>query len=180
MRKILLGFLTCFCLVSTFYLVFVNHTEQTEVGLAWNRITGDIWLQDRAGWKFSEPWVAVSRIDIRPIRVCVTSSGRGFNCKLVRFQPVAYLEFVETQGFRYYWLSNRISFNFGYDEEYRGMKDILRGYAYSAKKYSFISVIDDYRTQQICLEWDKFPLFCLTSIVLNITMLADRLSEGKK
>ncbi|KKT42441.1 MAG: hypothetical protein UW28_C0002G0034, partial [Parcubacteria group bacterium GW2011_GWA2_44_13] len=64
--------------------------------------------------------------------------------KLVQFEPKYFKEFVAVQGFHYYWLSNRISFNLGYSDEYRGMKDLLRGYAYGVKKYQFVSVLRDY------------------------------------
>lgn len=130
-----------------FYLGFVNFTDLNEVGIAYNRFNGDLWLQDTGGWKFNPPWVLVARVDTRPVRVCVTSAGRGFNCKLVQFQPKAYQIFVETEGFRYYWWANRFSFNSGYTEEYRGMKDLLRGYAFSAKKYPFLRVIGEYTAQ---------------------------------
>jgi hypothetical protein len=110
-----------------------------------NRVSGETKL-DTPGWNISAPWVAVSKVDIRPMRVCVTSSGRGFNCKLVRFEPKGFQEFVATEGFRYYWWANRISFNFGYDQEYRGMKDIMRGHAYGIQKYTFLTVVQDYET----------------------------------
>jgi hypothetical protein len=87
-------------------------------------------------------------VDTRPVRVCITSTSRSFDCRLVQFQPSEYREFVATQGFYYYWWSNRISFNAGYDEEYRGMKDVLRGYAYSAKPYSFVKTLRTYDTRE--------------------------------
>jgi len=119
-----------------------NHVEAYEVGIAWNQVTGQLWLQP-AGIHWSAPWVAVSRIDTRPQRVCVTSASKAFSCKLVRFEPAAYREFVAVEGHRYYWWSNRISFNLGYDEEYRGMRDLLRGYAYGAKQYPFVVTVQE-------------------------------------
>ena len=144
MKKLLIVSAVCLTTVGCFYLACVHYTETYQAGIAWNRITGELKLDEHAGFHITSPWVAVSRIDTRPIRVCVTSSGRGFNCKLVQFEPSAYKEFVAVQGFHYYWLSNRISFNAGYDEEYRGMRDLLRGYAYSVKKYSFVTITRDY------------------------------------
>ncbi len=35
----------------------------------------------------------------------------------------------------------------GYDEEYRGVKDLMRGYTYSAKKYPFVEIIQEYPDQ---------------------------------
>lgn len=130
------------------YLAFVNYLSAYHVGIAWNRITGELWLQDTGGWKVTPPWVSVSRIDTRPQRVCFTTAGRGFNCRLVRFVPEKYEEFVEVEGFRYYWWANRLSFNLGYEEEYRGMRDIFRGYAFGVRRYSFIEVVDSYATDR--------------------------------
>jgi hypothetical protein len=81
------------------------------------------------------------------MRVCITSASRGFNCKLVQFVPSDYREFVAVQGFSYYWWANRISFNSGYSEEYRGMRDLMRGYTYSVKQYPFIKILEDYPEQ---------------------------------
>lgn len=133
------------CLVTCFifYLACLNYVEPTEVGISWNYMTGDLQLQ-RPGWHLTPPWVAVARIDTRPTRVCITSASRGFNCRLVQFEPSAYREFVAAQGFHYYWWANRISFNSGYNDEYRGMKDLLRGYAYSVKPYPFIKTLGEY------------------------------------
>lgn len=125
------------------YLACINYLEPTQVGVAWNWTSGELWLQDRGGFYVTPPWVMVSRIDTRPARVCVTSASRAFNCKLVQFNPSAYREFVAIEGFRYYWWANRVSFNFGYREEYRGVRDILRGYAYSVKRYSFVTILKE-------------------------------------
>ncbi len=132
--------------VFVFYLVFFNHTEAYEVGIAWNRFSGELTLQDTesGSYHLTAPWVMVARIDTRPTRVCITSTTKAFNCKLVKFESSAFREFVKTQGFYYYWWSNRVSFNFGYPEEYRGMKDILRGYAFGAESYPFITIIEGY------------------------------------
>ena len=79
------------------------------------------------------------------MRVSVDSAGHGYNAKLVQFNPDGWQEFIQTEGFYYYWWANRFSFNFGYDEEHRGLKDVLRGYAYSPKQYSFLKVLDEYQ-----------------------------------
>lgn len=140
------GKVTATILGTTFaicYLLFFNYLEPYEVGIARNAFTGEIVLQ-KGGMHLTAPWVRVATIDTRPQRVCVTTTGRGFNCLLVAFDPVAYKEFVAVEGFRYYWWANRFSFNSGYHEEYRGMRDLLRGYAYSVKKYPFITIIRSY------------------------------------
>ncbi len=146
MKKYLIMAVPAICLF-LFYLFFVNYTTFTEVGIMRNEIAGTTVLQDRAGWHLTPLWVLVAKIDTRPTRVCVMSAGRGFNCKLAQFDMKFYQEFVATEGFRYYWWANRISFNMGYDEEYRGVRDLLRGYAYSAKKYPFVKVLLEYEPQ---------------------------------
>lgn len=129
-----------FLAVVYLYLGFCNWLEPTEVGIAKNVITGRVWLQARAGLHLTPFYVCVTRIDCRPIRVGVESDSRSACMKLVSFNPKYWETFVKTEGWRYYWWSNRISFNLGYKEEYRGLKDVLRGYAFSPTEYPFISV----------------------------------------
>ena len=130
--------------IGVVYLVFFHYSELTQVGIVRNWITGELRL-DTPGWNITSPWVSVAKIDKRPMRVCVTTAGRGFNCKLVQFEPSAYREFVTVEGFYYYWWYNRVSFNWGYNEEYRGVKDILRGYTYSVKQYPFVVTLREYQ-----------------------------------
>ena len=141
MRRIL-GFLTPpIVIVALFYLMFVHYTDINQAAIVRNSLTGEVVLDTVPGLDLSAPWRRVARIDLRPQRVCISSASRAYNCKLVQFKPRAYREFVKVQGFGYYWWANRISFNSGYNEEYRGMRDLLRGYAYGTEEYPFISVI---------------------------------------
>lgn len=126
------------------YLAFIHYTDVNQVAIVWDRATGEVTLDSVPGFNLTAPWTAVARIDTRPVRVCITTTGRSFNCKLVQFVPGSYRDFVAIQGFHYYWLANRISFNSGYSEEYRGMRDILRGYAFGTKKYPFVKVVSEY------------------------------------
>ena len=125
------------------YLFFFHYTEPTQIGVQRNLVTGEITL-DIPGANFTTPWVQVSKIDTRPVRVCVTSAGRGFNCRLVQFEPEHFKEFIKTEGFYYWWWANRISFNIGDDEQYRGIKNLMRGYGYGLKEYKFITVLEEY------------------------------------
>ena len=122
---------------------FLHYTTPGEVGIEYNLLTGETTL-DHPGWNVTRPWVFVAHADTRPMRVCITSAGRGYSCRLVEFQKERFREFLAVEGFRYYWFSNRISFNLGYDEEYRGFRDLMRGYAFSAKPYDFLVVLNDY------------------------------------
>ena len=137
----------CFGLVVVLaYLSLLNYTEPTQIGIARNPITGKMWAQKGGGWHATWPWVFVAKIDTRPVRVEVTSTGRGYNAKLVQFNAEHWQEFVAIEGFHYYWWANRFSLNLGYWEEHRGMKDILRGYAYSNKPYPFVSILKEYQS----------------------------------
>ena len=127
-----------------FYFFCLTFNEPTEIGIARDRLTGVMWKLE-GGWHLTAPWVSVARIDTRPIRVGVQSSGRGYSEKLVQFDPDYWQEFVDTEGFRYYWWSNRISFNWDHKEEYRGMADVLVGYAYGTKKYRFLKILQEFK-----------------------------------
>lgn len=135
----------CLTALVFFWLAFVHYTEAYKLGIRWNFVTGEVSVDAHGGVNISPPWVLISRVDLRPQRLCITSTTRAVNCKLVQFVPAAFREFVATEGFRYYWLSNRISFNLGYNEEYRGWRDILRGYAFGVKQYPFITVVQEYK-----------------------------------
>jgi hypothetical protein len=125
------------------YCACVNHNEAYQAGIAWNLASGELWLQE-GGYHLTAPWTLVARMDTRPQRVCVTSASPvAFNCKLVQFQKESWRQFAATEGWRYYWLANRFSLNLGYHEEYRGCRDILRGYAFSARQYPFVKVLAD-------------------------------------
>lgn len=140
----ILGLVIVALLLFISYLTFFNHVDVTHVGIARNRVSGETWLQ-QPGWYLTAPWTQIARIDTRPMRVTVTTAGHGFSAKLIQFQVAGWKEFVTTEGFHYYWWYNRISFNFGYKEEYRGFRDIMRGYAYGAKQYSFIKILEEYK-----------------------------------
>jgi hypothetical protein len=124
----------------------LNYLEPTEIGIARNIISGNMWIQE-GGIHVSWPWVWVSKIDTRPVRVAVNSAGHGYSAKLVQFKKENWQDFVALEGWRYWWWANRISFNFGYDDEYRGMRDIMRGYAYSPKQFPFLVVLEEYKTK---------------------------------
>lgn len=142
-KKWIIGIII-FSVLFFFYIGFVNCTEPTEIGIARNKISGEMWAQ-KGGIHLTPPWVWVACVDTRQVRVAVTSAGRGYSAKLVRFNPEYWREFVEVEGWRYYWWANRFSINFGYDEEFRGVRDIMRGYAYSAKQYAFLNILKEYR-----------------------------------
>lgn len=125
------------------WMMFIHHVEPTEVAIRWNPFTGETSIDTVPGYYVTSPLTTVAKITTQPTRVCITSSSRSVSCKLVKFEPCGWKKFVQIEGFHYYWWYNRFSFNFGYDDEYRGIKDILRGYAYGNEHYDFLTVIDD-------------------------------------
>ena len=143
LRLVAIGLPTLF----SFWLSCVHYTEPNQAAVTWNLFSGEVWIDVVAGLNVNTPWVLVARIDKRPVRVCISTRGRGFNCKLVEFVPSGWKELLKVEGFRYYWWDNRISFNWGYErsEEHRGVKDLLRGHAYGVQKYSFIKILRDFK-----------------------------------
>lgn len=131
-------------ILSSFYLGWFYHIEPFWVAIVRNRFSGQVEIDSVPGFKIRAPWVSAAQIDTRPIRVCVTSAGRVSNCKLVQFNVSGWQEFVKIEGFHYYWWSNRVSFNGGYSDENRGMKDLLRGYAFGSQTYPFVTVLRHY------------------------------------
>lgn len=142
-RRIVYGLFLLF----GFYFSSVYHIEPNEMGIGWNPFTGKLRGDTVSGFYISPPWDLVSNIDVRPKRVCITSTANSYSCLLVTFDKKYWKEFVDVEGFGYYWWRNRFSFNFGYREEYRGFKDVLRGYAFGNKKYKFIIITEDLSTQ---------------------------------
>ncbi|MFH1405159.1 MAG: hypothetical protein ABIH21_03630 [Patescibacteria group bacterium] len=134
------GILACFFL---FWMMFCHYTPVGTAHIQFNRTDGSTKL-DSPGLHFTPPWVQAAKIELRPMRMCITTAGKGYNCKLVQFVPEHFKEFVEVEGFRYYWFVNRISFNWGHDETYRGFEDIIRGHTFGAKKYAFLKELQSY------------------------------------
>lgn len=126
------------------YYATFTHIEVSEIGISRNFFSGHMELVP-TGWHLSPPWVGISVIDTRPFRVMVSTTGRGYNAKLIQFDSSHWQDFVNTEGWRYYWLDNRLSFNLGSGfQESRGIENILRGYAYSKKPYSFLKILEEY------------------------------------
>jgi len=137
-------------LILTICIGWCNYLDSHQIGIARNSISGEMWMQGPGGIYITGPWVRVSRVDTRPMRVSVESAGRAYSGKLVQFVPEHWEQFVEVEGFRYWWWGNRFSFNWGHQDEYRGIRNILRGYAYSPKveEYEFVAILEEYATRQ--------------------------------
>lgn len=136
---VLTGGAVLLCVVAG--LALLDITEQHEVGLSYSLLSAEV-TKKTPGIHLSAPWTLVAQVDTRPQKVCVSTTAKVLACKLVQFEPAHFQEFVRREGFRYYWLSNRLSFNWGYTDEHRGMRDVLRGYAFDAQKHSFVTVLE--------------------------------------
>ncbi len=119
------------------YFSCFHYTNIHEVGVVKNMVSGAL-SHDESGFHFSAPWVLVAKLDTRPQRVCITSRARVMHCRLARVDANNYQALVAREGFRYYWWDNRLSLNLGYDEEYRGIRDLIRGYAFAEEKVEFV------------------------------------------
>ncbi len=133
------------CAAGVFYLGWCNDIAVNEVGLALDTTTGQI-IKLEPGWHISAPWVLVAHVDAGPLKVCITSTSRSTSCRLVQFVPEAYQDFVTIQGFQHYWWANRFSINLGYSEEYRGFRDVMRGYAFADQHFTFMRILEETKT----------------------------------
>lgn len=125
------------------WLLFFHWTGVHQVAITRNVFTGEMQLDSVAGFDLTLPWVQVTRIDTRPHRLCVDCDCRSLNCRLVEFDPAYWREFVDREGFRYYWWSNRFSYNSGASQEYRGLEFIFRGYAFDNESHPFLKIIKE-------------------------------------
>jgi hypothetical protein len=123
---------------SFFYFFCFHYINVHEVGIRRNIFSGKMDIDKSAGMYLSPPWVQVSKIDTRPNRICIECGCRNLTCVLVSFNPDGWKDFVEKEGFSYYWWSNRFSYNSSHKNEYRGVIDILRGYSFDNTNYEFI------------------------------------------
>ena len=126
-----------------FWLTSITYVNYHSISISRNIINGELDIE-YPGIHISPPWVQTSNLDIRPFKACVDCGCRSLNCKLISFNPKSWKSFVMREGFKYYWWSNRISFNMGYENEYRGIHSILRGYAFSDTKDEFIVINSEY------------------------------------
>jgi len=135
-KKIIISFFSIFF----FWLFCFHYTDVNQIAICRNIFSGEVYIDSVAGPNITAPWVQVARIDTRPHRICVDCDCRNINCMLVTFNPKGWKDFVRREGFRYYWWSNRFSFNPGHKREYRGIEDILRGYTFDGGDYEFITI----------------------------------------
>ena len=127
-----------------FWLFFLNHIAVQEIGISYNSWNGRIVVQEQPGWYITNIFVRVASVSTLPIQVCLNSGARILNCKLVRFKKEGVEEFVRDQGFHYYENTN-----WGWGDVTNctpsciGLPNILKGYAYSGRRYSFLEILEE-------------------------------------
>ena len=116
-----------FAALFIFWVVFLNHVDINEVGIAYNSRTGEIHKQE-VGWHVTPPWVKTSTLPTIPIRVEIfagtTRESRFILPKLVIFKPEHLEEFIKIEGFRWYGMYS--------------VEQIFAQYVFSGKKWSFL------------------------------------------
>lgn len=126
-RKIKLGVVPAALLA--FWALLLDHIPPGYIGVAYNRWSGQVVLQEAPGWYLTAPSTQVMRIDARPMRVTVISLANTLASKLIRFRKEGVNDYLERQGF-------------GYMIPFR-QKLIMVGYAYSGETYPFLDVLED-------------------------------------
>jgi len=128
-------------LIATFFIFWSSclyFHDSWEISICKNELTGEVYIDTTKGLRFSPFWVRASNIDTRPQKLCIDCNCANINCKLIQFDYSYYQDFIKREKFCYYWWKNRISFNISQENEYRGIKFILRSYTFDNQKYKFI------------------------------------------
>lgn len=82
-----------------FRISSVTFVDNHELGYKFNSISGEIDTLDRKGYFIYWPIVeSVQTIELRPFQVCINANQRVLNCKLVRFNPNGFWEFIRLHG----------------------------------------------------------------------------------
>jgi hypothetical protein len=130
-----------FLLVFVFWLFFFHYTPQGKATLDRNIFTGEVVLNKKLGINFTWPWIQSTKVDLRPTKYCIDCACSNMVCVLVtvNFEQAGLDQFIQQEGWSYYWLRNRISFNLGHKMEWRGWKSVIRGYSFdNDKEWKFI------------------------------------------
>ena len=113
-----------------FYLLFLNHVDINEVGVAYNSLNGQITLQTNAGWYITSPAVKVVNVNCWPTKVSLNtgSSANVIGTKIVRIRKDKVMDYINFQGLQYSW---------------GNFQQILTAYTFCGTQYNFIEVIQE-------------------------------------
>jgi len=135
--------------VLIFWTGGVNHVENYQMGYKFDRRNGEITVLPRVGYFITPPiLVKVHVIDLRPMQVCISSSQRVLNCKLVQFNPEGLLTFIAWHGRGDYEGPGTSGSPQG---SANAFADILEAYAYegAGRGYSFLTVLRELKTADL-------------------------------
>lgn len=117
---------------------FFNYVERHEFPYMFDAYTGEIKEIDKQGYVFSYPFIQkIYTFETRPIQICLQTesmsssvNSRVLNCKLVRFVPKYYRDFIALHG--------------AYSYDASALRNILRIYAFeedlNKSKYPFLAI----------------------------------------
>jgi hypothetical protein len=112
-----------------YYLFCLNYVGPDKIGVTYNMKTGVTEVQKDKGFIVTPFYIRATTFPLNPIEVSIMSKAKVINSKLVRFRPEGIEEFTKLHGFEY-----------GLEHHF---KDILLGYAYSGREWTFLEVIDE-------------------------------------
>jgi len=116
-------------LLLAFWLLFLNHVNINQVGVAYDSWDGKLAIQTNAGWYVTSPFTKVVCLSVLPEKVQLMTSANIIAVKIVKLRQDKIVDFIKLQGFGYY-----INANFN---------NILMGYAFSGKNYDFLEIVQD-------------------------------------
>lgn len=128
-----LGGIIVICLIllfPLFWMLFLNHVDINEIGVAYNSWNGEVTVQDEPGWYITNPLTLVASISTLPRKVDIPSNAVVVNAKVVRFKKEGVQEYIRLQGFQWF-LSDK------------ALDNILMGYAFSGKDFPFLEIIQE-------------------------------------
>ena len=128
-------------LVFFFWVFFLNHVSVNHIGIAYDSMGGKVTIQKTPGWYVTSPFTKATYIRTTPITVTIPSGAKIIISKVVRFKPEGVESYIRLQGFGYGMDSN--------------LENVLLGYAFSGKKYSFLEIMQEATPENV----DVDPLY---------------------
>lgn len=130
-------------LLLIFRATSVTFVDNHELGYKFNRISGTLDTLDRKGYFIYVPIAqSINTIDLRPFQVCINANGRVLNCKLVKFNPRGFFQYINIHGIDTYSVNGLSS---GVTPT-GNLYEIMKSYAYSSdggREYPFLDVLKE-------------------------------------
>lgn len=127
--KLIIASAAAFLLLILSYALFLNHVGVNHVGVAFNTLNGELYVQQESGWYVTSPLVRVVELSTLPMAVHVPSDAKVINTKIVKLKGDGVINFVRLQGFGYYLKQSQ--------------ENIMMGYAFSGQDFSFLEVVQE-------------------------------------